>query len=278
VIYEDNSLKYQAMKKNSKRNHGSRVSDIELNSVDAEKEKKECQNNFVELLPPEVTFKIFSQLDIRSLCRASVTCRSWNHAIRHSDSLWKPHCLTVRAVCQREIDDDLESGYPWRRGGGEDEETQVNLSFTSGGKWQLGQSNGPPGGFSRKLLASFNAFSGLLDVPNPAISLLQEGCLEEVVLLFGRTVENSKLDPNPPPPYAQGHRRSYTKGSRRPSAALKGLAAAASASVLRGPGTIHEVVLKQPPPAWLGPDSRETVSTALRCARGYPDSEVFGWM
>ncbi|DAA24550.1 F-box only protein 48 [Bos indicus] len=102
------------MKKNSKRNHASRVSDIEWNSVDAEREKKECPNNFVELLPPEVTFKIFSQLDIRSLCRASVTCRSWNHAIRHSDSLWKPHCLTVRAVCQREIDDDLESGYPWR--------------------------------------------------------------------------------------------------------------------------------------------------------------------
>uniref|UniRef100_A0A8C6FLQ7 F-box only protein n=1 Tax=Moschus moschiferus TaxID=68415 RepID=A0A8C6FLQ7_MOSMO len=102
------------MKKNSKRNHTSRVSDIESKSVDAEKEKKECQNNFVELLPPEVTFKIFSQLDIRSLCRASVTCRSWNHAIRLSDSLWKPHCLTVRAVCQREIDDDLESGYPWR--------------------------------------------------------------------------------------------------------------------------------------------------------------------
>ena len=102
------------MKKNSKGNHASRVSDIEWNSVAAEREKKECPNNFVELLPPEVTFKIFSQLDIRSLCRASVTCRSWNHAIRHSDSLWKPHCLTVRAVCQREIDDDLESGYPWR--------------------------------------------------------------------------------------------------------------------------------------------------------------------
>lgn len=98
------------MKKNSQRNHHSR----ELSSEDAEKEKKENQNNFVELLPPEVTFKIFSQLDIRSLCRASMTCRSWNQTIRHSDSLWKPHCLTVRAVCQREIDDDLESGYPWR--------------------------------------------------------------------------------------------------------------------------------------------------------------------
>lgn len=102
------------MQKNSKRNSNSGVSDIELNSVDADKEKKESQNNFVELLPPEVTFKIFSQLDIRSLCRASVACRSWNYAIRNSDSLWKPHCLTVRAVCQREIDDDQKRGYSWR--------------------------------------------------------------------------------------------------------------------------------------------------------------------
>ncbi|XP_010608000.1 F-box only protein 48 [Fukomys damarensis] len=102
------------MKKNSKRNNKLRVCDIVLNSVDAEKENKESQNNFVELLPLEVTFKIFSQLDIQSLCRASVTCRSWNHTIRNSDSLWKPHCLTVRAVCRREIDNDLENGYSWR--------------------------------------------------------------------------------------------------------------------------------------------------------------------
>ncbi|XP_029793364.1 F-box only protein 48 isoform X2 [Suricata suricatta] len=102
------------MQKNPKRNNNSRVSGIKLNSVDAEKEKKESQNNFVELLPPEVTLKIFSQLDIRSLCRASITCRSWNYTVRNSDYLWKPHCLTLRAVCQREVDDDLESGYSWR--------------------------------------------------------------------------------------------------------------------------------------------------------------------
>jgi hypothetical protein len=102
------------MKKNSKRNNNLRVSGIEMNSVNAEKEKHESQNNFVELLPLEVTLEIFSQLDIQSLCRASVTCRSWNYAIRNSDSLWKPHCLTVRTVCQREIDNDLESGYSWR--------------------------------------------------------------------------------------------------------------------------------------------------------------------
>ncbi|XP_011840385.1 PREDICTED: F-box only protein 48 [Mandrillus leucophaeus] len=102
------------MHKNSKRNSSSRVSHTEVNSVDAEKEKNESENNFVELLPQELTFKIFSQLDIRSLCRASLTCRSWNYTIRNSDSLWKPHCMTVRAVCRREIDDDLESGYSWR--------------------------------------------------------------------------------------------------------------------------------------------------------------------
>ncbi|PNI66512.1 FBXO48 isoform 1 [Pan troglodytes] len=102
------------MHKNSKRNNNSGVSHTEANSVDAEKEKNESQNNFFELLPAEITFKIFSQLDIRSLCRASLTCRSWNDTIRNSDSLWKPHCMTVRAVCRREIDDDLESGYSWR--------------------------------------------------------------------------------------------------------------------------------------------------------------------
>ncbi|XP_077622512.1 F-box only protein 48 isoform X1 [Crocuta crocuta] len=114
VTYLDNLLKHQAMQKSPKRNNNSRVSGIKLNSVDAEKAKKESQNNFVELLPPEVTFKIFSQLDMQSLCRASITCRSWNYTVRNSDSLWKPHCLTLRAVCQREVDNDLKSGYSWR--------------------------------------------------------------------------------------------------------------------------------------------------------------------
>ncbi|XP_040849232.1 LOW QUALITY PROTEIN: F-box only protein 48 [Ochotona curzoniae] len=101
------------MKKNSKNNNSS-ASDIDVNFVNAEQERNESQNNFVKLLPLEVTLKIFSQLDIRSLCRASMTCKSWNYVIRKNDSLWKSHCLTVRAVCQREIDDDLESGYSWR--------------------------------------------------------------------------------------------------------------------------------------------------------------------
>ncbi|XP_036190187.1 F-box only protein 48-like [Myotis myotis] len=72
------------------------------------------QNNFFMWLPEEVTLQIFSQLDIQSLCRASMTCRSWNDTIRNNDFLWKPHCLALRAVCEREVDDDRKSGYSWR--------------------------------------------------------------------------------------------------------------------------------------------------------------------
>ncbi|MEJ1274366.1 F-box protein 48 [Cricetulus griseus] len=85
-----------------------------MNSADAEFGSTTSLGNFVELLPPEVTYKIFSQLDIHSLCRASETSWSWNRAIKNHDALWKPHCLTARAVCQREIDDDIKSGYTWR--------------------------------------------------------------------------------------------------------------------------------------------------------------------
>ncbi|XP_029339894.1 F-box only protein 48 [Mus caroli] len=102
------------MKKTSKKNNNFKIPGTELNSADAERGKKESRSNFVELLPLEVTYKIFSQLDIQSLCRASRTCTGWNRAIRNNDSLWKPHCLTIRTVCQREVDDDIKSGYTWR--------------------------------------------------------------------------------------------------------------------------------------------------------------------
>ncbi|XP_036903975.1 F-box only protein 48 [Sturnira hondurensis] len=98
------------MQHNSERNNNSKVSDTELNPVDAE----ESQNNFFKRLPPEVTSRIFSLLDVQSLCRASMTCQSWNLDIRLNDSLWKPHCLALKAVCRKEIEDDLKSGYSWR--------------------------------------------------------------------------------------------------------------------------------------------------------------------
>lgn len=72
------------------------------------------QNNVFMWLPQEVTLYIFSQLDIQSLCRASMTCTSWFATIRNNDRLWKPHCLAIQAVCRREVDDDRKSGYSWR--------------------------------------------------------------------------------------------------------------------------------------------------------------------
>ncbi|XP_054584262.1 F-box only protein 48-like [Eptesicus fuscus] len=100
------------MQNNSKRNHNSKVSDIDLNSVDTEKENNEL--NKLITLPQEIALHIFSQLDVQSLCRASMTCRRWNDTIRNHDFLWKPHCLAIRAVCAREVDDDRKSGYSWR--------------------------------------------------------------------------------------------------------------------------------------------------------------------
>ncbi|KAM9195632.1 F-box only protein 48 [Mergus octosetaceus] len=83
-------------------------------SLPPDKRKRESPEDFVALLPPEVSLQIFGELDIRSLCNAAMTCRSWNHTIDNNDCLWKNHCLTVRAVCQREIDCDRGNGYSWK--------------------------------------------------------------------------------------------------------------------------------------------------------------------
>lgn len=85
-----------------------------MDAADAEQGRRASQSSFVDLLPLEVTCKIFSQLDVQSLCRASETCWSWNRTIRNNDALWKAHCLTARAVCPREIDEDIKRGCTWR--------------------------------------------------------------------------------------------------------------------------------------------------------------------
>jgi len=70
--------------------------------------------DFVALLPPEVSSRIFSDLDVESLCHAAVTCKGWHRVIESNDRLWRPHCLSARAVCQREIDCDRGNGYSWK--------------------------------------------------------------------------------------------------------------------------------------------------------------------
>lgn len=70
--------------------------------------------DFVSALPPEISSRIFSGLDVESLCHASLTCKSWHRIIESSERLWRHHCLAVRAVCQREIDCDRGNGYSWK--------------------------------------------------------------------------------------------------------------------------------------------------------------------
>ncbi|CAN8203147.1 unnamed protein product [Coccothraustes coccothraustes] len=70
--------------------------------------------DFVSALPPEITSRIFSGLDVESLCHASVTCKGWHRIIDSNERLWRRHCLAVLAVCQREIDCDRGNGYSWK--------------------------------------------------------------------------------------------------------------------------------------------------------------------
>ncbi|XP_073348240.1 F-box only protein 48 [Pagrus major] len=70
--------------------------------------------NFAETLPPEMSVKIFSELDAESLCSASRTCKLWHHIIEESEQLWRRQCLPVRAVCQREVDSDRRDGLSWK--------------------------------------------------------------------------------------------------------------------------------------------------------------------
>ncbi|XP_074006940.1 F-box only protein 48 [Numenius arquata] len=70
--------------------------------------------DFVAVLPPEVSCRIFGDLDVESLCQAAATCKGWHRVIEGNERLWRHHCLSVRAVCRREIDGDRGNGYSWK--------------------------------------------------------------------------------------------------------------------------------------------------------------------
>uniref|UniRef100_A0A8C3K8D8 F-box domain-containing protein n=1 Tax=Calidris pygmaea TaxID=425635 RepID=A0A8C3K8D8_9CHAR len=76
--------------------------------------RDQAQGDFVAVLPPEVSCRIFGDLDVESLCRAAATCKGWHRAIEGNERLWRHHCLSVRAVCRREIDGDRGNGYSWK--------------------------------------------------------------------------------------------------------------------------------------------------------------------
>uniref|UniRef100_A0A8D0CVW0 F-box protein 48 n=1 Tax=Sander lucioperca TaxID=283035 RepID=A0A8D0CVW0_SANLU len=70
--------------------------------------------NFAEMLPTEMSTKIFGELDAESLCSAARTCRLWHDIIEESEQVWRRQCLPVRAVCQREVDGDRRDGLSWK--------------------------------------------------------------------------------------------------------------------------------------------------------------------
>ncbi|XP_078128977.1 uncharacterized protein LOC144532208 isoform X2 [Sander vitreus] len=71
-------------------------------------------HNFAEILPTEISAKIFGELDAESLCSASRTCRLWHDIIEESEQVWRRQCLPVRALCQREVDGDRRDGLSWK--------------------------------------------------------------------------------------------------------------------------------------------------------------------
>ncbi|XP_061626118.1 F-box only protein 48 [Phyllopteryx taeniolatus] len=73
-----------------------------------------CARDFAVTLPPEMSVKIFGELDARSLCRASATCRRWNAIIRDSPQLWRTQCLSIITLCHREVDADRRNGLSWK--------------------------------------------------------------------------------------------------------------------------------------------------------------------
>ncbi|XP_077426422.1 F-box only protein 48 [Vanacampus margaritifer] len=73
-----------------------------------------CARNFAETLPTEMSVQIFGELDARSLCRASATCRLWDAIIRDSQQLWRTQCLGIVMLCRREVDADRRDGLSWK--------------------------------------------------------------------------------------------------------------------------------------------------------------------
>lgn len=63
----------------------------------------------VDSLPPEVMFKIFSYLDIKSTCVASQVCKKWNE-IYNTEEFWRKKC----AVLDRNVSLERQKGLLWR--------------------------------------------------------------------------------------------------------------------------------------------------------------------
>ncbi|XP_055521368.1 F-box only protein 48 [Leucoraja erinacea] len=101
------------MERFCKRNKRDPIDDGNIN-VPTNLNESDNSPNFALLLPQELILKIFSELDIQSLTNAAMTCGKWNDLIEDDDFLWRDHCLTTLAVCERELQRDQANGFSWK--------------------------------------------------------------------------------------------------------------------------------------------------------------------
>lgn len=63
-------------------------------------------------LPPEMTLKIVSYLDIKSTCQASQVCKKWNYLIYNTEDFWKRKCTALDQNI--DFEQDRQKGLLWR--------------------------------------------------------------------------------------------------------------------------------------------------------------------
>ena len=75
--------------------------DLSTNTKTTSKDEEENSQNkldFVGVLPDEICLKIFSYLDVKSLCRSLQTCWKWNGFIEGCASLWRAHYRIYKSL------------------------------------------------------------------------------------------------------------------------------------------------------------------------------------
>ena len=80
-----------------------------------EKESNEHGLDFVGVLPEEISLKIFSYLDVRSLCQSQETSSKWYGFIEGCTSLWRAHYRIFKSLVPSMPFKKRNSNGHWKR-------------------------------------------------------------------------------------------------------------------------------------------------------------------
>ncbi|KAM8945452.1 F-box only protein 48 [Pelodytes ibericus] len=83
-------------------------------NMDQRDEIQDDNKSYFDCLPTEIVYLVLAQLDLRSLCIVSTTCRLLNQMVDNHDVLWKKHCLDLIAIRPSDIQKDQNNGYTWK--------------------------------------------------------------------------------------------------------------------------------------------------------------------